>query len=85
MKNYGGDIPPDAVPAGSTRYREMLYVGRVHHVGSLTVGKVNYRYFFMWQLSIFVALQVHPSHGVLYIPYGGKEHGYREYEILVYR
>lgn len=27
--------------------------------------------------------KVHPSHGVLYIPFGGKEIAYREYEILV--
>lgn len=67
MRNHGNHIPPDAVPAGYTRTRETLYVGRANHAGTLTVGKV------------------HPSHGVVYIPFGGKEHGYRDYEILVYR
>lgn len=27
--------------------------------------------------------KVHPTHGCLYIPYGGEEHCYREYEVLV--
>lgn len=27
--------------------------------------------------------KVHPSHRCLYIPYGGKEHSYDEYEVLV--
>ena len=30
--------------------------------------------------------QIHPSHGALYIPYGGKEHAFKQgYEILVSR
>lgn len=29
--------------------------------------------------------KVHPSHGVLYVPYAGKEHPYRYYEALVCR
>lgn len=41
MKGQGNRIPPDAVPAGHTTTRETLYVGRAHHAGSLTVGKVN--------------------------------------------
>ncbi|EEC17021.1 conserved hypothetical protein [Ixodes scapularis] len=27
--------------------------------------------------------KVHPSHGCLYIPYGGEEHRYSDYEVLV--
>ncbi|XP_012288072.1 natterin-4 isoform X2 [Orussus abietinus] len=30
-----------------------------------------------------VAGKIHRSHGVLYIPYGGEEISYREYEVLV--
>lgn len=36
-----GNIPPNAVPAGNTSSGERLYVGRTHHEGSLTVGKVH--------------------------------------------
>jgi hypothetical protein len=27
--------------------------------------------------------KVHPSHGCLFIPYAGKEHTFRDYEILI--
>ncbi|XP_056634784.1 natterin-4-like [Diorhabda carinulata] len=37
----GGDIPPDAVQGGNTSDGEPLYVGRVFHEGSETVGKVH--------------------------------------------
>lgn len=37
----GGNIPPDAVPAGHTSSGETLYVGRAHHDGALVVGKVR--------------------------------------------
>ncbi|XP_064473156.1 natterin-3-like isoform X2 [Ornithodoros turicata] len=29
--------------------------------------------------------KIHRSHGCLYIPYGGQEHAYRDYEVLVCR
>ncbi|EFA00610.1 uncharacterized protein LOC663246 [Tribolium castaneum] len=61
----GGNVPPNAVTAGQSEEGEPLYVGRVVHDGSLTVGKVQ------------------PSHGVVYIPYGGTELGFQDYEILV--
>ncbi|XP_068899628.1 uncharacterized protein [Tenebrio molitor] len=61
----GPNVPPNAVAAGQSEEGEPLYVGRVVHDGSLTVGKVQ------------------PSHGVLYIPYGGNELGFQDYEILV--
>ncbi|XP_023311629.1 natterin-4-like [Anoplophora glabripennis] len=63
----GGDIPPGAVEGGRTSDGEPLFIGRVEHEGSQTVGKV------------------HPSHGVLYIPFDGKELAYPNYEILVLR
>ena len=63
----GGQVPPGAVEGGRTKDGESLYVGRVHHQGSHTVGKV------------------HPSHKTCYIPFGGKEVGYKDYEILVLR
>ncbi|XP_066259122.1 uncharacterized protein [Euwallacea similis] len=63
----GGNVPPGAVPGGRTSGGEILYVGRVHHGGSLTIGKV------------------HPTHGSCYIPFGGREHPYKSYEILTYR
>ncbi|KAF2884505.1 hypothetical protein ILUMI_21679 [Ignelater luminosus] len=65
VRNSGGYIPPGAVPGGRTNTGETLYIGRVHHGGSETVGKV------------------HPSHGCLYIPYGGNEVSYKQYDILV--
>ncbi|KAF6210033.1 hypothetical protein GE061_015788 [Apolygus lucorum] len=37
----GGNIPPDAVRVGHTGDGEPLYVGRVYHEGTLTVGKVH--------------------------------------------
>ncbi|XP_044268897.1 uncharacterized protein LOC123014086 [Tribolium madens] len=61
----GANIPPNAVTAGQSEDGEPLYVGRVVHDGSLTVGKVQ------------------PSHGVVYIAYGGTELGFQDYEILV--
>lgn len=65
VPNSGGNIPPSAVTAGQTEEGEPLYIGRVLHGGSLTVGKVQ------------------PSHSVCYIPYGGQEMGFPDYEILV--
>lgn len=61
----GCNVPKNAVPAGQTEEGEALYVGRVVHEGTLTVGKVQ------------------PSHNVCYIPYGGQELGFQDYEILV--
>ncbi|XP_050311628.1 uncharacterized protein LOC126747168 [Anthonomus grandis grandis] len=63
----GGHVPPGAVEGGKTSDGETLYVGRVHHDGACTVGKV------------------HPSHGVCYIPFDGREVGHDSYEILVLR
>jgi hypothetical protein len=37
----GSRIPPDALAAGETTTREHLYVGRVLHDGTLTLGKVR--------------------------------------------
>ncbi|XP_044734499.1 uncharacterized protein LOC123296873 isoform X1 [Chrysoperla carnea] len=61
----GGQVPEGAVPGGQTEDGEPLFVGRVEHNGSLTVGKVQ------------------SSHSVLYIPYGGEELGFSDYEVLV--
>lgn len=60
-----GNIPPNAVSAGNTSNGERLYVGRAHHEGSLTVGKV------------------HPSHGCLYISFGGREVRHDHFEVLI--
>lgn len=65
LATSGSNIPPNALTAGQTEEGEPLYIGRVVHDGSLTVGKVQ------------------PSHGVLYIPYGGQELSFRDFEILV--
>ncbi|KAB0798227.1 hypothetical protein PPYR_09220 [Photinus pyralis] len=67
VSSSGSYIPPGAVPAGHTSSGETLYLGRVRHGNSITVGKV------------------HPSHGCLYIPFGGNEVNYNSYEILVMR
>ncbi|XP_071444531.1 uncharacterized protein [Hetaerina americana] len=67
ISSAGSDIPAGAVPGGNTLDGEVLYVGRVPHEGTITVGKV------------------HPSHGSCYIPYGGSELGFPDYEILVSR
>lgn len=61
----GSIIPTDAFPAGESEDGEPLYVGRVFHEGSLSIGKVQ------------------QSHGVCYIPYGGKEIAFPDYQILV--
>jgi hypothetical protein len=37
----GSRIPPDALAAGETATKEKLYVGRVVHDGTLTIGKVR--------------------------------------------
>lgn len=37
----GNNIPPNAIPGGETEDGEPLYVGRVHHEGTLTIGKVQ--------------------------------------------
>lgn len=60
-----GNIPPNAVLAGNTTTGERLFVGRAHHDGSLTVGKV------------------HPAHGCLYIPFGGREERIDHFEVLI--
>lgn len=41
LATSGGSIPPNAVPAGQSEDGETLYVGRVVHDGSLSVGKVQ--------------------------------------------
>lgn len=61
----GGNIPPNAIPGGESEDGEPLFVGRVNHEGTLTIGKVQ------------------PSHNVLYIPFGGAEVAFPDYEILV--
>ncbi|KAF5273565.1 hypothetical protein FQR65_LT04563 [Abscondita terminalis] len=65
VHSSNGHVPHGAVQAGRTRSGETLYLGRVHHANSVTVGKV------------------HPSHGCLYIPFGGNEIRHTSYEILV--
>ncbi|EDW47654.1 uncharacterized protein LOC6608927 isoform X1 [Drosophila sechellia] len=65
VPSSSGGVPPNAVRSGTTRTGEPLYVGRGHHAGSLTVGKV------------------HPSHGCLYIPFGGQEVRINTYEVLI--
>ncbi|XP_011342741.1 uncharacterized protein LOC105282474 isoform X1 [Ooceraea biroi] len=37
----GGSIPSNAIPGGETEDGEPLFVGRVHHEGTLTIGKVQ--------------------------------------------
>jgi hypothetical protein len=39
-----GHVPADALPVGTTRDGERLYVGRVFHDGTLTPGKVKQVY-----------------------------------------
>jgi hypothetical protein len=35
-----GHVPPGAVMSGNSSSGEPIYVGRTHHEGSLTIGKV---------------------------------------------
>ncbi|KAF4517326.1 hypothetical protein B566_EDAN007278 [Ephemera danica] len=63
--NQGDEIPHNALPGGRTTDGETLFIGRVPHEGTVTIGKV------------------HPSHASCYIPYGGEEVGFPEYEVLV--
>lgn len=41
VPTHGANIPGDAVEGGRTSDGEPLYIGRVHHEGSNTVGKVT--------------------------------------------
>lgn len=83
----GDAIPPQAMPAGETEDGEPLFVGRVNHEGSLTIGKVQVSYLlflilsqlFIWNILFYLQ----PSHGTCYIPYGGQELAFQDYEILV--
>jgi len=61
----GSQIHPQAVPAGEGDDGEPLFVGRVHHEGSITIGKVQ------------------QSHGCCYIPYGGQEMAFQQYEVMI--
>ncbi|XP_075156713.1 uncharacterized protein LOC142229992 [Haematobia irritans] len=61
----GNGVPPNAIPGGRTGNGEPLYIGRVHHNGTMTVGKF------------------HPSHRQCFIPYGGKEMSFNDFEIYV--
>lgn len=64
-RERNGSVPPRAFQAGRTKQGETLFIGRVDHNRSQTIGKV------------------HQSHGCLYIPYGGKELSFKEYEVLI--
>lgn len=35
-------VPANAVPGGQTSSNQTLYIGRTHHHGSETVGKIHY-------------------------------------------
>lgn len=61
----GGNIPPNALPAGESETGEPLFIGRCNHNGAVVVGKVQ------------------PSHGTCYIPYGGEEVAYTDFELFV--
>ncbi|XP_011136164.1 uncharacterized protein LOC105181234 isoform X2 [Harpegnathos saltator] len=37
----GGNIPQNAIPGGETEDGEPLFIGRVHHEDTLTIGKVH--------------------------------------------
>lgn len=41
VPTVGGEVPPNAFPAGNTEDGETLYIGRASHEGSLTIGKVQ--------------------------------------------
>lgn len=60
----GSNIPPNAFPGGETETGEPLFIGRVSHMGSTPIGKVQ------------------QSHGVCYVPCGGKEQAYDHYEVF---
>ena len=64
-----GRVPLGAVQGGQQRNGEKLYIGRGDY-GTLGAQHIG---------------KVHPSHGGLYISYGGKEIKLSEYEVLVVR
>lgn len=37
----GNEIPPNAFPGGETEDGEPLFIGRVQHEGTVTIGKVQ--------------------------------------------
>nr|BAN20465.1 conserved hypothetical protein [Riptortus pedestris] len=55
---------------------EAIRVGQTAHGEFLFVGRTFHE-------GTLTVGKVHPSHGVLYIPFGGREISYRKYEILV--
>jgi len=61
----GENVPDEAYAAGQSEDGETLYIGRVNHEDSVTLGKVQ------------------KSHGVCYIPYGGQEVAFQDYEVFV--
>lgn len=38
---HSSEVPYGAIPGGNTSHGETLYIGRVFHCGSHTVGKVH--------------------------------------------
>lgn len=41
MSTSGGNIPDNAIPGGETEDGEPLFIGRVEHEGTMTIGKVQ--------------------------------------------
>lgn len=41
VSSSNGHAPEGAVASGQTANREMLYIGRTHHEGSVTPGKIH--------------------------------------------
>ncbi|CAD5110639.1 DgyrCDS23 [Dimorphilus gyrociliatus] len=66
VRSNNGSIPPNAVVAGNDTSGETLFVGRAWYN----------------QVSNFLPGKIVPSHGVCYVPFGGKEIGISEYEVL---
>ena len=82
-----GDVPSTAIPGGTTKDSEELYIGRTVTNSDVMIGKT-------WQgepINLPVARvtntqlvgKIHCSHHCLYVPWDGKEYVYPSYEVLM--
>lgn len=78
-----GRVAAGAVSTGRDGNEE-LFIGRAPFQSSLTVGKVKAEKGFPNRFFISIDLQIHPSHGCLYLPFNGREERVTHYEVLVY-
>ena len=82
-----GEVPPNAVPGGTTKDCECLYIGRTVTNSDVTVGKTTQfnpiRLPHSKVTNTQLVGKIHCSHRCLYVPWDGKEYHYPSYEVLM--